>query len=223
MTPPRDLRLVFDLDGTLIDSVRDLTASASELVTSLHGRSLTQEEVALMVGDGARELVRRALGAAGLDPDLPGALDRFLDIYEGRLLETTVPYAGVPDMLTMASRRGPLAVLTNKPLKHSRRILDALSLTSFFDDIVGGDGPLGRKPDPAGLHALASGGKHVMLVGDSPIDYRTTVNAGCAFAWARYGFSAPRFATPPDTPYVLDQPADLAEALDRFCALASGV
>jgi phosphoglycolate phosphatase len=216
------LHIAFDLDGTLVDSVGDLAASASELVTSLGGRSLREDEVAQMVGEGASILVQRALVAAGLDPDTTSALPRFLEIYDRRLLDTTVAYDGVPDMLLMASRRARLSVVTNKPLAPSQRILEALGLAKYFDIILGGDGVHGRKPDPAGLRAAAAAAGHVMLVGDSPIDYETARAAGIAFVWARYGFGAQRFAEPPSTPYMLARPSDLAAVLDRFVAVTSG-
>jgi phosphoglycolate phosphatase len=214
--------IAFDLDGTLIDSVGDLAASASELVTALGGRPLEAQEVALMVGDGAGLLVRRALEAAGLDPETAGALDRFLAIYDRRLLDTTVAYEGVPEMLLLASRQAQLSVLTNKPVNPSRRILEALGLLSFFESVTGGDGPLGRKPDAAALRAHATGADHVMLVGDSPVDWHTALAAGCDFVWARYGFGAQRFESAPDTPYVIDRPQDLASVLDRSRAIRFG-
>lgn len=215
--------VIFDLDGTLIDSVTDLSRSASELVTSLGGRPLTQEEVSGMIGDGAALLVRRALAAAGLRPKMSDVLERFLEIYGRRMLETTVAYPGVEETLRTISRRARMAVLTNKPLAPSMQILDALRLTPYFEAVIGGDGPHGRKPDPAGLRALAQDDRDVMLVGDSPIDWETARSAGCAFAWARYGFSAARFEeTPPNTPYVLNQPTDLIDALDRFAAIRTG-
>ena len=217
------MRLVFDLDGTLIDSVRDLSRSASELVTTRGGRALAEDEVAEMVGDGAAVLVRRALTAAGLDPETPAALEDFLRIYDRRLLETTTAYEGIPEALAIAARRAGLAVLTNKPRRPTLRLLDALGLAAFFDEVIAGDGTHGRKPDPAGLRALAGNDNHVMLVGDSPIDARTADAAGSAFAWARYGFSAARFGSDvPDTPYVLERPSDLAGVLDRFAAIARG-
>ena len=217
------MEIVFDLDGTLVDSVRDLAAAASELATSFGGRPLDQREVAAMVGDGASVLVTRALTAAGVDPDTPEALARFRNIYDRRMLETTVAYDGVPEMLAMASRRGRLTVLTNKPLEPSIRMLEALNLSSYFDEVIGGDGPNGRKPDPAGLHALARGSTRVLMVGDSPIDWETTQAAGCSLAWARYGFGSVRFdGRPPETPFVLDAPADLSAVLDRFSATCSG-
>ncbi len=216
------LHIAFDLDGTLIDSLGDLAASASELVTSLGGRALHHQEVGLMVGDGAGVLVQRALVAAGLDPDTPAALPRFLEIYDRRLLDTTAPYTGVPDMLLLARRRARLSVVTNKPLAPSRRILDALGLSGYFDVVLGGDGADGRKPNPAGLRAAAAAADQVMLVGDSPVDCATADAAGSAFVWARYGFGAQHFEVPPETPYVLERPADFAAVLDRFAAIASG-
>ena len=217
------MEVIFDLDGTLIDSLHDLSASASELATSLGGRSLEPQEIATMIGDGASVLVKRVLAAAGVDPATPDALPRFLRIYDRRLLDTTIPYRGVPEMLSMAARRARLTVLTNKPIGPSTRILDGLGLTAFFDAVIGGDGPEGRKPNPAGLRALARGSSKVVLVGDSPIDWETSQAAGCSFAWARYGFGAARFdGNSPETPYVLEQPADLSSVLDRFAAIATG-
>lgn len=216
--------VVFDLDGTLIDSVRDLAASASELATVLGGRALDTAEVAAMVGDGAALLVRRALESAGVPPDTPEALPRFLKIYERRLLETTVLYDGIPETLTALSRHARLAVLTNKPLGFSTTILDALQVCSRFESIIGGDGPFPRKPDPAALRSLMSGEHRVLMVGDSPVDWATATAAPCSFAWARYGFGAARFDDGgPDTSYVLERPADLLAVVDRFSSVMSGL
>jgi phosphoglycolate phosphatase len=216
--------VVFDLDGTLIDSVHDLAASASELATVLGGRALDTAEVATMVGDGAALLVRRALAAAGLSPDAPGALLRFLEIYDRRLLETTVPYDGIVETITAISRHARLAVLTNKPLGFSTRILDALQLGGAFETVIGGDGPHPRKPDPAGLRSLMAGENRTLMVGDSPVDWATANAASCGFVWARYGFGAARFdGDVPDTPYVLARPADLLDVIDRYSAVMSGL
>jgi phosphoglycolate phosphatase len=125
-------------------------------------------------------------------------------------------------MLLMASRRATLSVVTNKPLAPSRRILEALDLLSFFDAVIGGDGPHGRKPAATGLRAVAGATEHVVLVGDSPIDWQTAVAAGSEFVWARYGFGAQRFAAPPDTPFVIDRPSELAAIIERTRAIRSG-
>lgn len=217
--------IVFDLDGTLIDSARDLAESASELAVSLGGRQLDVPAVTEMIGEGAATLVRRALQAAGADPATPHALTRFLEIYSRRLLNHTAPYDGVPAALAYARLRARLAVLTNKPTAPTLALLRRLHLDGFFDEVLGGDGPFPRKPDPAGFLALMRGapGHPALLVGDSPIDYQTTLAAGCGFVFARYGFGAARFDDAPQTPYVLDRPADLPGIIERYAAIQTGL
>lgn len=211
--------IAFDLDGTLIDSARDLGDSVSELVQSYGAAPLALPEAVAMVGDGAAVLVRRALERAGLDPAMPGALDRFLQMYERRLLDHTAPYPGVRESLALAVQRGPLAVLTNKPLGPSIGILEALGLRGYFSRIIGGDSEYGRKPDPAGLRALMTlaPGDPIVMVGDTPADSGTAEAAGCAFVFARYGFGADKFGNrPPATPYVIDHARELPAVLDRI-------
>ncbi len=186
--------IVFDLDGTLIDSVRDLAESASELVQGYGAPPLSTDAVAAMVGDGARVLVRRALEQSGLDPDEAGALPRFLEIYDRRLLDHTRAYPGTIEVLASLVAAGPMAVLTNKPVAPSEAILGALGLRGFFHQVIGGDGPFARKPDPAGLGSLmARWPGPALMVGDSPADYETARAAGCTPVLARYGFGIARF------------------------------
>ena len=209
--------IAFDLDGTLIDSARDLGEAASEMVQSFGAPPLTVGQVVTMVGDGAPELVRRALTQSGLAADSPGALERFLRIYDRRLINHTVAYPGIREELARAVRRGPLAVLTNKPLGPAIGLLEALGLRGFFTRIIGGDGEYGRKPDPAGLSALRllAPGDPIVLSGDSPADAQTAIAAACPFVFARYGFGAVKFGhAPPETPFVVDHPRDLSAALD---------
>lgn len=215
--------VVFDLDGTLVDSARDLAAAARELVAGLGGRPPSVVDVVAMVGDGAAALVRRALEAGGLEPDTPGALECFLALYDRRLLDTTAPYPEMVRALEALPPGATLGVLTNKPLGPSRRILEGLGLARFFPHVIGGDGPFPRKPDPAGLRALAAlaPGRPVILVGDSPVDAATAAAAPAAFAFAAYGFGAPLFgARPPSTPYVLSSPSDLPALIERFLRAA---
>ncbi len=213
---------VFDLDGTLVDSRRDLAASANELIAALGGQPQPVEAVARMVGEGARLLVQRALAAAGVPDPGPPALARFLEIYDRRLLDETRAYAGVDEALGAAAARGPLAVLTNKPQHHSERVLAGLGLAHWFAEVIGGDSPFGRKPDPAGLQHLVS--RHAattattLMVGDSVIDLRTARSAGVHACMARYGFGFPDI--PPGEPLdgvsLIDQPAELASVLGRI-------
>ncbi|HMF95374.1 MAG TPA: HAD-IA family hydrolase [Vicinamibacterales bacterium] len=185
--------IVFDLDGTLIDSRRDLANATNALLVECGGEPLEEERVGRMVGDGAPTLVARAFAASGVAPPRE-AVDRFLRIYRDHLLDYTRPYPGIPDLLEALRAHRRLAVLTNKPLASTRRILDGLALAQYFppDAVIGGDGPLPRKPDPAGLRHLAQCA-HValtdtLLVGDSAIDWRTARAAPSAVCLVRYGF-----------------------------------
>lgn len=208
--------IVFDLDGTLIDSARDIAESIGEMLESYGAASLPVPEIVRMVGEGAPILVRRALQRSQLDPAPEEALARFLKIYDRRLMAHTRPYDGIVETLGVVLRRGPLAVLTNKPLGPSIGILEALGLRGFFSRIIGGDGEYGRKPDPAGLLSLPAlaPGDQIVMIGDSPADWQAAKAATVPFIFTRYGFGAPKFgATPPDTPYVIDHARDIERAL----------
>ena len=207
---------VFDLDGTLVDSRRDLAEAANELLEQCGGAPLPEERVGRMVGEGAAVLVARVFQARGIDPP-PDALPRFLAIYDGRLLNHTRAYEGMHDTLTSLSERAPLGVLTNKPLAATRRILGGLDLARFFDAdaVVGGDGPFARKPDPSGLQQLAARADvpmaSTLLVGDSPIDWETASRAGAGICLARYGFGFEGFpvAQLRADDRLIDSPTDL--------------
>jgi phosphoglycolate phosphatase len=185
--------IVFDLDGTLIDSRRDLADSANALLESCGAPALSEERIGRMVGDGAATLVARVFEARNLVQP-PDALARFLKFYDERLLHHTRPYAGVGDLLGILALRARLALLTNKPLASTQRILAGLDLARHFpeDGVVGGDGPWPRKPDPAGLRSIMAGASvgpdATLLVGDSVIDFRTAHAAPTRVCLARYGF-----------------------------------
>lgn len=184
--------IVFDLDGTLVDSSLDLANAVNALLRDLGGAPVPVAEVTAMVGEGAAVLVRRALAAAGLDPETPGALDVFLAHYDSHLLDNTTPYPGVAQALDALSRHTVLAVLTNKPARATELMLRGLDLRSYFQEIVGGDTSWGRKPAPAGLRHLCEAASvapaETLLVGDSAVDLATARNAGTRVCLARYGF-----------------------------------
>jgi phosphoglycolate phosphatase len=185
--------IVFDLDGTLVDSRRDLAESANAVLAESGCGPLAEDEIGRMVGDGAATLVSRAFAAAGC-PQPADALTRFLAIYNGRLLEFTRPYPQIPEVLMTLSSRARLGVLTNKPLAPTTEILSGLELAPHFspEDVIGGDGPFPRKPDPAGLRHLAARAQvdlsDTVLVGDSMIDWKTSRAAGARICLAAYGF-----------------------------------
>jgi len=191
----RPAALVFDLDGTLIDSRRDITTAVNRMREELGLPAIPLEAVVTMVGEGARLLVERALGPGFPPGQVDRALARYLGFYEEVCLEQTHPYPGIGEMLVQLGRRYPLALLSNKGEALSRKILDGLGLTSFFREILGGDTLPTRKPDPAGLHVLAERlslpVERLMLVGDTWIDAETAHNAGSAFALVEWGFPRP--------------------------------
>ena len=218
--------VVFDLDGTLVDSRRDLADATNALVVELGGHALSQERVTAMVGDGAAMLVRRALTAASIDPDTPGVLDRFLTHYDARLLDHTRPYPGMVETLAALSRRARLAVLTNKPSAATERLLTGLELRSQFADVVGGDTNEGRKPEPNGLIGIIRRASvtpaETLLVGDSAVDLATARGAGTHICLARYGFGFHSIPTPLDAGIaVIDSPNDLMPLLDSTNNLES--
>ena len=214
--------IVFDLDGTLIDSSRDLADSVNDLLARLGGAPLQHDAITRMVGEGARMLVRRALAAAGL-PETPDAIGQFLEIYDTRLLNHTRPYDGIADIVRGAREHARVAVLTNKPLRPSERVLEGLGLRDLFDDVIGGDGPFPRKPDPAGLRALMERAgvtpDHTLMVGDSRVDYETASGAATRCCLVAYGFSHHTLeGVETGEAWVVPDATRLAEVIGRFVA-----
>jgi phosphoglycolate phosphatase len=212
--------IVFDLDGTLVDSRRDLAESANAILRESGCEPLPERSIGRLVGDGAATLVARAFAAAGC-PQPADALERFLAVYNGRLLTCTRPYPGIPDVLAELAARARLAVLTNKPLGATRAVLAGVGLASYFpaDDVMGGDGPFPRKPAPGGLQHLAVKAgvapTETILVGDSVIDWRTARAAGTHICLAGYGFGFEGFpiADLGADDRVVDSPAALPTVL----------
>ncbi len=193
--PPAAGRLrfvVFDLDGTLIDSIGDLAVAVSRLVGERGGRRLDVREVSGMVGEGAELLIARAFEASGAKGSAREAQPRFLEIYDALLPGTTCAYPGVPEMLDALDAVVPLAVLTNKPTGATRKILSMLDLERRFRAVIGGDGPYGRKPAPEGLlHLIAEAGVNAsdtLVVGDSTINLLTAQAGSARVCLVRYGF-----------------------------------
>jgi phosphoglycolate phosphatase len=183
--------LVFDLDGTLVDSRRDLATAVNRVRAERGLFPLSIEAVSGMVGEGARVLLERALGPAN-PADFEGAFASFLRHYDEVCTLDTPAYPGVPQMLEQLAKRFPLAVLTNKPERMTGKILDALSLARYFRLVVGGDTLHQRKPDPQTLWRIARqlevAIRNVVLVGDSAVDAATAQAAGSQFALVTWGF-----------------------------------
>jgi phosphoglycolate phosphatase len=207
--------LIFDLDGTLIDSKMDLIHSVNAMLGEMKRPQLAADTISGYIGHGAPQLVSRALGGAATQEELNGALQFFLHYYEEHKMDNTCAYPGVDETLAQLSRV-PMAVLTNKPARISVRILNSLGLAKYFRAIYGGNSFESKKPDPFGankiLQEFGIAAREALLVGDSEVDVQTARNAGMQAAAVNYGFGLHDRAM---------HPADIY--LDRFADLASVV
>jgi phosphoglycolate phosphatase len=185
--------LLFDLDGTLIDSKRDLVQSVNATLRQMGRAELPEDLVASYVGSGAPILISRALGGPASEEEQHRALRFFLAHYDAHKLDFTTEYPGVRE--TLEKLRGlPMAVLTNKPVNISVRILEGLGLAGFFRAIYGGNSFATKKPDPLGANKILSELEipppQAAMVGDSEVDVQTARNAGMISAIVNFGFGA---------------------------------
>jgi phosphoglycolate phosphatase len=220
---PHAIKLViFDLDGTLIDSRLDLVHSVNAALRHIGRPELPDDVIASYVGDGAPILIQRALGGEAVDEAVVRqGLQFFLSYYREHKLDHTTVYAGVREAL--AAVRGPngrprtMAVLSNKPVVPSRAIVEALGLGPFFRQIYGGNSFATKKPDPEGARILLKENgarpEETVIVGDSHVDVETGLNAGLWTVGVSYGFAPHTFSgSPPDV--LVDAPHELAEVFD---------
>ena len=197
--------LIFDLDGTLIDSRLDLTHAVNAMLRHMRRDALPAETVAAYVGNGAPVLVKKALGEGATDAEVASGLEYFLDYYEAHKLDYTVLYPGVREGLKAFQKRDAvLAVLTNKPVRISEAIVDGLGLRRLFFRIYGGNSFEFKKPNPIGIERLMAEAEcdaaHTIMVGDSAVDVRTARSAGVRCCGVSYGFQ-------PET--LVDDPPDM--------------
>jgi phosphoglycolate phosphatase len=207
--------LIFDLDGTLIDSQRDLIRSVNATLHEMGREQLHEDAVSGYIGHGAPQLVAQALGKNTTEPERERALKFFLAYYEEHKLDSTCAYPGVPEALEHLAAF-PMAILTNKPVRVSARILEGLGLVKYFRAVYGGNSFATKKPDPLGaqtiLREFAAAPAEAVLIGDSEIDVQTARNAGTFAAAVNYGFGThDRVAHPADI--YLDRLTDLITLL----------
>ncbi len=223
--------LVFDLDGTLIDSAQDLCNSVNATLQAFHHQPLPDPAIASFVGNGAPMLMRRSLALAShVNPDdvNPELLDKaylfFLQYYREHKLDFTYAYEGVLEALKAlrdlheapGGTKRTMAVLTNKPVRPARGICEGLGLADFFPHIYGGDSFAVKKPDPTGLRKLmqetGATPEETVMIGDSQVDMLTARNAGAWTVGCAFGFGPQTLMeTPPDI--LVDRASDWTEAL----------
>jgi phosphoglycolate phosphatase len=219
---PHHIRLlVFDLDGTLIDSRLDLIHSVNATLRHIGRPELDGDLVASYVGDGAPALVRRALGDTDDQALLARALEYFLGYYRQHKLDHTTVYAGIPEVLSGLAQpsngvRRSMAVLSNKPVNPSRDILRALGLVDFFVHVYGGNSFSTKKPDPLGISTILQEtgvpAAEALMIGDSSVDVLTGRNAGMWTCGVTYGFAPHTLEnSPPDV--LVETPLELGELL----------
>jgi phosphoglycolate phosphatase len=223
---PRSIKLViFDLDGTLIDSRLDLVHSVNAALRHIGRPELPDDVIASYVGDGAPVLIQRALGGEATEEALVRkGLEYFLAYYREHKLDHTTVYGGIKEALASLqhpSQPSPnkgsgrkLAVLTNKPVIPSRAIVEALGLGMFFVQVYGGNSFTTKKPDPQGARQLlqetAVQPEETVIVGDSHVDIETGRNAGLWTVGVTYGFAPDTLSDPPPD-VLLDTPAELSQ------------
>jgi phosphoglycolate phosphatase len=207
--------LIFDLDGTLVDSKLDLVHSVNAARGLMNLAPISEELVASYVGNGAPVLMRRALGPEASEAEVQRALEYFLGYYRDHMLDNTRLYPGVKEGLDrMLASGARMAVLTNKPVRFSRAIVEGLGLGRHFFQVYGGNSFEQKKPDPIGIETLLAESRvsreRAIMVGDSGVDIRTARNAKVKACGVSYGFQPEGFEQdPPDI--VVDDMNQLAD------------
>jgi phosphoglycolate phosphatase len=209
--------LIFDLDGTLVDSRLDLAGAVNATRRHMGMDPLANERVYTYVGNGAPMLVRRALGEGATEVQVQEALEFFLEYYREHDLDHTVLYPGVKESLDRLRGAGKrMAVLTNKPVRMSRHIVEGLGVGEHFFQVYGGNSFDFKKPNPIGVETLMReagvGAGATLMVGDSSVDVQTARNAGIACCGVTYGFQ-PETLADPAPEIVVDRMEDLVDRL----------
>ncbi len=209
--------LIFDLDGTLVDSKQDLINSVNAMRTYMELPGLPEPLIASYIGRGAPALIRSALGDEAPQQEVDRALEFFLGYYREHMLDETRLYPGVVESLDRFQAGGfPMAILTNKPVGFSQLMIQRLNLSGHFLKIYGGNSFEQKKPHPIGIETLlaetGSRKEEALMIGDSAVDIRTARNAGVESCGVTYGFQPETFADePPD--FTVDRMEDLAKRI----------
>jgi len=212
---PRCHLIVFDLDGTLVDSSLDLAAATNHTLAYFGHPQKPVKDIVRYVGDGARKLIERAL-PEGAVLELDKALPVFLDFYAENCTENTRLYPGMDDVLH-ACAGIPKAVATNKPKRFTDIILKALGIDREFIQIECADTVAKPKPDPEMLRKILDARNiapmATIMLGDSTVDMKTAQNAGCIGVGATWGFRGREELERSGANFLIDRPTDLIQLI----------
>jgi len=208
--------IIFDLDGTLIDSVTDLAKSVNHTLGKLDLPLHTQEEIKSFVGDGVQKLIKRSLGLTHMDK-FNDAFAIFMDHYGAHCTDSTTLYPDVVETLPKLADVYTLAILTNKSVSFSLKILEALKVNSYFKEVLGGDSLPTKKPDPAGIFYFTEkwdlSPDQVVMVGDHVTDTEVGQRAGCKTVFIEGGIGETRGLVPD---FIIQSMAELPALLESF-------
>lgn len=218
--------VIFDLDGTLVDSAPDLAGALNTLLQSEGHAELPEDDIRLMIGGGVPKLIARGLTAHGIDfseADIEAHTPKFLEIYAKRATEKTRLYpGGLETLQTLQDAGKRLGICTNKPTEVTLQILEELDVAGYFVSVIGGTSGYARKPDPGPMHAslseLSVGAEAALMVGDSPADVGTARAVGVTVVAMSYGYSATP-AADLGADLVLDHLGDVPEAIRTLSAV----
>lgn len=219
----QEIAVIFDLDGTLVDSAPDLLAALNHALTVAGRPAVSLDELRHMVGRGARILLERALTATGGMPheaEFEAMVNAFFAYYGAHLSDNTRPFEGVRETLETLKQRGALmGVCTNKPMQFAKPLLEDLGLAPYFSAIVGADSFPYRKPDPRHLtgtiDAMGAGGRQAVMVGDSIHDIAAAKDASIPVIAVSFGYTeTPVSELDPD--HIIDDFRELPKVLEKI-------
>ena len=209
--------IIFDLDGTLIDSKRDIAFSVNETLKKMGLSPIPQEEVYGYVGNGVRPLIEQTMANNGMEADLPTAIGHFRELYIKHLLDTTIMFDGIREVLEHFRADKIMAVASNKPYRYVEKILDGLGMTSYFSSVKGGDNVEVKKPAPEMLDTIIKetgfDRDSCVFIGDSGVDIRTGKNAGVKTVGVTYGFRPTEEIMENKPDVLVDSPLKLKEVI----------
>lgn len=209
--------IIFDLDGTLIDSKKDIAHAVNQTLLRMELNPIPVDLVYGYVGNGVRPLIEQTMAKNGRAGDLATAIEHFRELYIKHLLDTTLMFDGIKEILEHFQNDKTMAVASNKPIRYVEKILVGLGMTGYFSSVKGGDDVEMKKPAPEMLHTIMQETSHApqecVFIGDSGVDIRTGKNAGVKTVGVTYGFRPLEEIVENSPDVMVDSPAQLKDVI----------